>query len=271
LTQEANVTPIVILNKCDLIDDLALYISLTLSCIGNIPLHVVSATTGKNMESLLEYFKDDTTAVLLGSSGAGKSSITNWLLQTKVQNVSKVRDDDSRCRHTTTSSQLFPLPCGGYLIDAPGMRELAIINFPKNEKVFEQIEQLSLQCRFSNCDHEQSQGCAIMEALKRGDIDERQLKNYQKTSKTISMEKVNIVQILHINTNKVRKISIRGNKRYKKVILQKKVFNKYKYLIYNILNCSPRFCLKILRITSGDTSSYIRNSCLYIFPVTVSK
>ncbi len=180
LSQEANVTPIVILNKCDLIDDLALYISLTQSCIGNIPLHVVSTTTGKNMESLLEYFKDDTTAVLLGSSGAGKSSITNWLLQSKVQNVSKVRDDDSRGRHTTTSRQLFPLPCGGYLIDTPGMRELAIINSPKNEKVFEQIEQLSLQCRFSNCDHEQSQGCAIMEALKRGGIDERQLKNYQK-------------------------------------------------------------------------------------------
>ncbi len=180
LAQEAKVTPIVILNKCDLVDDLAVYITPTQSCIGNIPLHVVSATTGKNMELLLAYFKNDTTAVLLGSSGAGKSSITNWLLQSKVQNVSEVRGDDSRGRHTTTSRQLFPLPCGGYLIDTPGMRELAITNSPKDESVFKQIEELSLQCRSSNCDHEQSQGCAIMEALKGGDIDERQLKNYRK-------------------------------------------------------------------------------------------
>jgi ribosome biogenesis GTPase len=181
LAQEAGVTPVVVLNKSDLVDHPELYVSRIQPSVDNIPIHMVSAITGKNMESLLGYLKNEMTVVLLGSSGAGKSSITNWLLKNHTQNVSEVRTDDSRGRHTTTARQLFSLPCGGYLIDTPGMRELGIVNTAEDESaVFKHIQELSYQCRFSNCDHEQSQGCAIIKALNKGDIDERQIKNYRK-------------------------------------------------------------------------------------------
>jgi ribosome biogenesis GTPase len=181
LAQQSNVTPVVVLNKCDTVDDRASYLDKAQTAVGDTQVHMVSAATGENMESLLRHFNSDTTAVLLGSSGAGKSTITNWLLHNNKQQVNVVRSDDSRGRHTTTSRQLFSLPYGGYLIDTPGMRELGVVSTEEDEgSVFARLEMLSHQCRFPNCDHEISKGCALIEAVENGDIDERQLKNYRK-------------------------------------------------------------------------------------------
>jgi ribosome biogenesis GTPase len=128
------------------------------------------------------YFAADATAVLLGSSGAGKSTITNWLLGEATQEVNEVRRDDSRGRHTTTTRQLFALSGGGYLIDTPGMRELSVVDTESNqtEMVIEEVESLAEQCQFSNCDHEKSAGCAVLAAVESGELDPRSLDNYYK-------------------------------------------------------------------------------------------
>jgi ribosome biogenesis GTPase len=128
------------------------------------------------------YFEADTTAVLLGSSGAGKSTITNWLLGEAAQAVNEVRADDSRGRHTTTTRQLFTLAGGGYLIDTPGMRELSVVESEstQEEMLIEEIESLAQQCQFSNCDHEKSAGCAVLAAVDSGELDPRTLDNYYK-------------------------------------------------------------------------------------------
>lgn len=178
LAAQSNVRAVLLLNKCDTVTDSAPYISEIKQRLPALTVHAVSAATGQNMEVLYEYLHDDMTAVLLGSSGAGKSTMTNWLMQEKAQLVQGVREGDSRGRHTTTSRELFAIPTGGYLIDTPGMRELGVMG--ETEEVFTSIETLVRQCKFSDCDHEKSAGCAVQEAVKAGAVSEEQFANYMK-------------------------------------------------------------------------------------------
>jgi len=182
LAKQSGVESVVILNKADSVDYHSEYIDRTKEVVGATPVYAVSALTGKGMESLLSHLTTGTTAVLLGSSGAGKSTITNWLLHENTQEVNDVREDDSRGKHTTTSRQLFTLPNGGYLIDTPGMRELSILDSSTEDEntVFSLLDTLSKQCQFTNCDHEKSKGCAVLDAIENGEVSERQLLNYQK-------------------------------------------------------------------------------------------
>ena len=182
LAKQSGVASVVILNKSDCVDDYSEYVTRTKEVAGTTPVHAVSALSGEGMELLLAHITSDTTAVLLGSSGAGKSTITNWLLRQNTQQVNSVRGDDSRGKHTTTSRQLFALPTGGYLIDTPGMRELSVSDSTTDDEdvVFALFETLSNQCQFTNCDHKKSKGCAIVSALENGEVLQRQLQNYKK-------------------------------------------------------------------------------------------
>lgn len=182
LANQSQIAPVVILNKADMAEDLDGQVRQVLAVAAAHPVVVTTASTGKGLEAIAMHIKPDTTAVLLGSSGAGKSTITNWLLGRDAQEVNDVRVDDSRGRHTTTTRQLFTLPGGGYLIDTPGMRELSLADNEtlEQDNLIEQIESLALQCQFSNCDHDKSAGCAVLQAIEDGDLDERSLDNYYK-------------------------------------------------------------------------------------------
>jgi ribosome biogenesis GTPase len=88
-----------------------------------------------------------------------------------VQGTQALRERDGRGRHTTTHRQLFMLPTGGFLIDTPGMRELALLSeTDAAADAFSDIEALALTCRFRNCDHEKSAGCALLKAVEEGSI-----------------------------------------------------------------------------------------------------
>ena len=182
LARQSNIDPVVILNKSDVAPELARQVAAIEQVVGETPVHITNAITGDGLEVMRAYFETNTTAVLLGSSGAGKSTITNWLLGEAAQAVNDVRADDSRGRHTTTTRQLFTLPGGGYLIDTPGMRELSVVESEsaQEEMLIEEIESLAQQCQFSNCDHEKSAGCAVLAAIDSGDLDPRTLDNYYK-------------------------------------------------------------------------------------------
>jgi ribosome biogenesis GTPase len=123
----------------------------------------------------------DRTVVLLGSSGAGKSTIANALIGEPRQAIQPVRKSDSRGRHTTTRRMLIELPDGGALIDTPGLRELALWAGQESvDDVFAGIAALARRCRFHDCVHAGEPGCAVSAALDSGELDPAQWAGYRK-------------------------------------------------------------------------------------------
>ncbi|MBN2445082.1 MAG: ribosome small subunit-dependent GTPase A, partial [Phycisphaerae bacterium] len=121
------------------------------------------------------------TAVLLGSSGVGKSSLINQLVGEQRMVVKAIRDDDSRGRHTTTHRELIVLPDGGVIIDTPGMRELQPwSNEDGLSRTFADVESIAACCRFRDCRHESEPGCAIQAALTDGTLDPNRYRGYQR-------------------------------------------------------------------------------------------
>lgn len=181
LATQSNITPVIVLNKADVATSLKSQLAEVEEVAHGVSVYVVTAVTGEGLEKLKEHIAVDVTAVLLGSSGAGKSTITNWLLGRNEQAVQEVRADDSRGRHTTTTRQLFALPHGGFLIDTPGIRELALGEVSAaDEGLIERVESLAAQCQFRNCDHQKSAGCAVLAAIETGKLTERSYENYLK-------------------------------------------------------------------------------------------
>jgi ribosome biogenesis GTPase len=182
MAQQSDIPAVIVLNKTDAVDDVVHKLQAVEAVAGATPVLAVSALLGEGMLAVKECFTDSTTAVLLGSSGAGKSTITNWLLEESTQSVKETRASDGRGRHTTTSRQLFELPFGGSLIDTPGMRELGIAEEEQSAQktLWQKIDSLAQECQFRNCDHEKSAGCAVLAALEAGELSEREYQNYLK-------------------------------------------------------------------------------------------
>ena len=158
--------PVVILTKTDLVDDFASALIEVRNAAPDVPVHAVSAHTGFGMDELGEYLQPGKTAVFLGMSGVGKSSLLNALMDQEVMVVKAIREDDSRGRHTTTHRQLFMLPSGAMVIDTPGMRELGLFGADEGISVgYSDVEDLFSLCRFTNCRHDTENDCAVKEQV----------------------------------------------------------------------------------------------------------
>ena len=167
---ESGATPEIVLTKADrMADPWPLVAEVEAVAIG-VPVHVVSAVSGQGCEALRARLAEGTTAVLLGSSGVGKSTLVNRFAGRELMAVKETRADDDEGRHTTTHRELFLLPGGGIVIDTPGLRELQLWDGGAGavEAAFGDIEELTLQCRFTNCGHATEPGCAVQEALRSG-------------------------------------------------------------------------------------------------------
>jgi len=168
LARESGAEPIVILNKADLCESVADRME-DVARLGA-GARIIALCAQATVEPLRDTVRGRTVA-LLGSSGAGKSTIANGLLCEERQATAAVRAADSRGRHTTTSRMLLPLPGGGAIIDNPGMRELQLwANQDSLDGVFEEVADAARRCRFRNCTHESEPGCAIEGAIESGEI-----------------------------------------------------------------------------------------------------
>ena len=117
----------------------------------------------------------------MGSSGVGKSTLVSTLLGHTVQATGSIRESDSTGRHVTSGRSLHHLKEGGLLLDTPGLRELQLADCDEGvSATFAEITTLSRQCRFSNCQHGAEPGCAVQDAISRGELNERRLARYQK-------------------------------------------------------------------------------------------
>jgi ribosome biogenesis GTPase len=181
LAFDGGVAPVVVLNKADIALDLEAAVSEVHAIAAGARVVVASALSGVGLEELRALLPRGSTGCLLGSSGVGKSSITNALLGRERQAVRALREDDSRGRHTTTSRELFAIPDAGLLIDTPGLRTVGIT--PAEDGLalsFAEVEQLALACRFNDCRHEDEPGCAVRTALDEGRLGAERLASHRK-------------------------------------------------------------------------------------------
>ncbi len=179
LAKESGAEPVIVLNKSDVCD-------VTESRLAEVkPIasgaEVLALSARQSVEPLRRLLGRGRTAALLGSSGAGKTTIANALLGGERWRTQSVRESDSRGRHTTSGRMLITLPDGAFLIDTPGMRELALWADENTlDSVFEDVADLAAGCRFRDCTHESEPGCEVRAALEAGELDTSRWKSFRK-------------------------------------------------------------------------------------------
>lgn len=187
LTWKSGANPVIILNKVDRCRSVDECVRKVEAIAPGIPIIPLSATHRQGLEPLKPYLQSGQTIALLGSSGVGKSTLTNQLKGEAIQAVQAVRQGDERGRHTTTHRELILLPTGSWIIDTPGMREIQVWSGEESlQGTFADIETLAQQCHFRDCHHESEPGCAIQQALEDGILDRSRFLNYQKLQKELN-------------------------------------------------------------------------------------
>ncbi len=175
LAYQGGAEPVLILTKADLADDPAAYEAEAVRSLPGVKVFVLDALGAGTAETLAPYCGEGKTVALLGTSGVGKTTLTNAL--TGLNQLTKdIRSSDARGRHTTTARSMHMMKAGGWLIDTPGMRALRLADAREGlEAVFADIEELAAQCRFNDCAHESEPGCAV-----RGVVEPARVRRWQK-------------------------------------------------------------------------------------------
>ncbi len=180
LALASNALPLVILTKADLCDDPDNFKRQAERLSPLVTAITLNAKNPEDVARLNAWCSKAQTLALLGSSGVGKTTLRNALTG-ETEATQGVREDDAKGRHTTTHRALRPTLAGGWLIDTPGMRELQLSGTSEGlEELFDDIETLASQCKFSNCAHDSEPGCAVKAALKDGTLDPARLERWQK-------------------------------------------------------------------------------------------
>jgi len=204
---ESGAAPEIVLTKADRLDDPWPLVAEVEAVALGVPVHVVSAVSGQGCEALRARIEPGTTAVLLGSSGVGKSTLVNrwmWLeaspatgerpryacgvpVGEETMATRATREDDDEGRHTTTHRQLLVLPGGGLVIDTPGLRELQLWDADSAalDATFADVEELAADCRFGDCTHAHEPECAVLAAVETGDLPRERLHSWRKLQREL--------------------------------------------------------------------------------------
>ncbi len=187
---EGGATPVLVVNKADLpYDPVALTSSLAGAAPG-VDIVFVSALVDDAVPALSPWLVPRTTVALVGSSGVGKSTLTNRILGDEVQATGAQRASDDRGRHTTTRRELLVSPSGVLLIDTPGMRELGAWQADEGvASAFADIEALAQACRFRDCTHVTEAGCAVLDAIDGGGLEPSRLDAWRHLQRELAWER----------------------------------------------------------------------------------
>jgi ribosome biogenesis GTPase / thiamine phosphate phosphatase len=180
LAYDGGATPVIVLTKPDLAQDPADWVRRARSIDRSVLVEVLDARDPAAARRLAPWCGPGQTVALVGSSGVGKTTLTNALTGGNDATAG-IREDDAKGRHTTTARALKPLAGGGLLLDTPGMRELGLSDAAEGiATVFRDIEDLAASCRFRDCAHDGEPGCAVVAAVDAGQIDRDRLERWRK-------------------------------------------------------------------------------------------
>lgn len=186
MVNEGGIVPVVLLSKCDLMPgERAREIAREVAGIApHTTVMEFSNQTGMNVASIISSLQSGASYCLLGSSGVGKTTLLNTIIGAERFETRPVSRIQSKGRHTTTTRQLVRLASGAMIIDTPGMRELGSMAMEDGlDETFNEIAELSHDCRFTDCSHTGDKGCAVVAAVKAGDLPEPRYQNYLKMKK----------------------------------------------------------------------------------------
>ena len=192
----SKVTPIIVLTKTDLISNKELLqLEKTIKQrIENVKVFAISNETKNGYEDLQQNMESGKTYCMLGSSGVGKSTLLNNFLGKTRMKTDHISESTNKGRHVSSHRELTVLQNGGILIDNPGMREVGIADSENGlETTYDKIVEFSKDCQFNNCSHTNEKGCAVIEAVKQGEIDENYYQNYLK----LEREKAHFESTVH--------------------------------------------------------------------------
>ncbi len=181
LAFEADIEPVIILTKVDLVDDPQPWVDTARNISDRVSVVALDARGTGSEKILADWCKPGRTVAFLGSSGVGKSTLANSLAGTSAITTQPIREDDAKGRHTTTHRELHVIPGRCIVLDTPGMRELQLTDAASGiADVFEDIETLAVQCRFGDCIHETEPHCAVQAAIGDGRLDPSRLVRWRK-------------------------------------------------------------------------------------------
>jgi ribosome biogenesis GTPase / thiamine phosphate phosphatase len=207
---ESGASPEIVLTKADRLDDPWPLVAEVEAVALGVPVHTVSAVTGQGCDALRARIHDAATAVLIGSSGVGKSTLVNRWLGEEVMTTHETREDDDEGRHTTTHRQLLVLPGGGMVIDSPGLRELQLwdVGAAALDATFADVEDLAADCRFGDCTHTHEPECAVLAAVESGELAGERLHSWRKLQR--ELRAIAIRHDVHLRKEEARKWKLRA-------------------------------------------------------------
>ena len=197
MINEGKITPAIFLSKSDLIgvEEIEKKEEDIRKILPDVDIIAFTNNSQIDIENIKTFFTPFKTYCLLGSSGVGKTTLLNNLIHQELYKTQPIREKDGRGKHTTTRRELIVLENGAIIIDNPGMRELGVIS---NESglgnTFNEIEELANQCKYKDCTHTVEAGCAVLDALHRGDIPEERYNNYIKIYKELLYNEMSYVE-----------------------------------------------------------------------------
>jgi len=185
LTREVGVRPVVVLTKADLSPAPERLVDEARALQSGLRVELVDGRDPASAARLVEYCGIGQTVAVVGSSGVGKSTLVKTLTGTASIATQPVREEDGKGRHTTTVREMYRLAggahAGGWLVDTPGMRELQMSEVTIGvTEVFDDVTNVTLDCRFSNCTHSDEPGCAIKAAMAEGRLDPARVERWHK-------------------------------------------------------------------------------------------
>lgn len=208
--------PVIVLTKTDLCTDLREKIIKTESVAPGIDIVNTSCFNTLDMDKLRRYLGTGKTAAFVGSSGVGKSTIINNLLEEEKQKTNIVSNIESKGKHTTTNRELIVLESGGIVIDTPGMRELHLFDAEDGfDNSFEDINELAKNCKFSDCTHTFEPKCAVQKAIEDGVMPKERYNSYLKLKKEAEFMKRKLDKKAQSDhKNKIKAINKELKRRY---------------------------------------------------------